>query len=69
MSWSATVPAKMYLRRASLVKFNREVVVFGFGTKVSGMNFGPRPRSCPVPMGGLLVTQRLWNDMFDGVLK
>ena len=62
-------PAKMYLRRASLVKFNREVEVVGFGTKVSGINFGPSPRSCPVPMGGLLVMQRLWNDMLDGVLK
>ena len=43
----------MYFKRASRVKSVRDWVVVGFGMKVSGINFGPRPSNCPVPMGGL----------------
>ena len=49
-----TVPAKVYLSRVSLVKFSSAWDILGLGRKVSGMNLGPRPSNCPVPIGGLL---------------
>ena len=40
--------------------------MFWWGRGDSIQNFNPSPRSDAVPGGGLVVVQRLWNDILFG---